>query len=215
MKNFFDILKSVSNYKLGDVDPNPETFGDVWEDVKNAVKLANSFIWNFQNYPFRLSDVNFTTTKNVNLYQSPFGVINIVLINNEPISFIENKRANEYAQAGKPKFYAIETLNTRNYIKLSPTPDEIYNVSCKYFTFNSVLDGLGAPKLNFTQEEDALNINPEYEDIYLKCLEMKSMEFLIKDPTAQILQTFIKAFNENFETLRALTSDSTPKRIII
>ena len=79
MRNFERIVKDVANLKWSTVVLE-ESFAEVEENVKLAVKQANSFIFGLRDFPFRIKKGGVVTDKNV--FNAPDGNISKVWVEN-------------------------------------------------------------------------------------------------------------------------------------
>lgn len=72
MRNFQQIVKDVSNLKWSTVVLE-EAFAEVEDNVKLAVRQANSYIFGLKDFPFRIKKGGLTTKENA--FPAPNGDI--------------------------------------------------------------------------------------------------------------------------------------------
>lgn len=219
MKTFFDILKKVSNLQLGKENPNPDTFDEVWEPIKLAVKMANSYIWNAWEYSFKERVKSIGTQENIREYEKPAGtLLSILCVNNAQNTYleeIENPDLLDLNRKGKPTGYWFEIQGNENKLVLFPIPDKEYNLKIRFNTSDSAIDMNGKPQINLENEDDTINIPSECEDNYINCLQCKSMEYLIADSTDENYVPYQKMFNENFKRLREFKNTKKEYKVIV
>ena len=120
MKTFFDILKIVSNLQLGKENPTPDSFDEVFDNIKLAVQSANSYIWNAYDYLFKQRVKYLTIQENIREYDKPIGTLLDVLYSdnskNVYLSEILNHDLLDLNKKDKPTGFWFEIQGNTNKI---------------------------------------------------------------------------------------------------
>lgn len=204
MRNFERIVKDVANLKWSTVVLE-ESFAEVEENVKLAVKQANSFIFGLQDFPFRMKKGGIITDKNV--FDAPKGNISNIWIENSG-RYLEKLSSNEgdilkSSVKGEPTHYWIDYGDNGAVVHLFPTPDKSYNVLFRYSVNCKARDMNGNEKYNLEDLTDVVNIpnDDALEDLYMHCLYTKSMVYLIADSQDENYAPYEKEFEEAYRNL--------------
>jgi hypothetical protein len=220
MKTFFDIIKDVSNLRWSIVDPEPESFAEVQKAVKLAVAQAHNFIWNLDDFPFKVKKDAIFINANENTVLAPKGNIMRVFVDgaNNELQQIKSEDADFLShKTGKPEFYWVEFTDSGAVIKVFPTPKEKTTIVVRYISNMKAKDSAGNPKHNLEEMDDVLNLpnDASIEDIYLQCLKLKSMVYLVADETDENYKPYEKEFLEAYQGLLKLTGVKREPRLII
>lgn len=220
MKTFFDIIKDVSNLRWSIVDPEPESFAEVQRAIKLAVAQAHSYIWNLDDFPFKVKKDALYIKGGENAVLAPQGNIMRVYVDgakhelkqivSEDADFLEHK-------IGTPEFYWVEFTDNGAVIKVYPTPKEQTIIVIRYISNMKAKNSAGELKYNLENMDDVLNLpnDKSIEDIYLHCLNLKSMVYLVADETDENYKPYEKEFLEAYKSLLKLTGVKLEPRLVI
>ena len=75
MKNYFDIIRNVSNMRWAITDREPTSFAEVQQDVKQAITQAHSYIWSLDDFPFKIRKDALTINKGQTAILAPKGTL--------------------------------------------------------------------------------------------------------------------------------------------
>lgn len=220
MKTFFDIIKDVSNLRWSIVDPEPESFAEVQKAVKLAVAQAHNYIWNLDTFPFKVKKDAIFINANENTVLAPKGNIMRVFVDgagNELQQIVAEDADFLSTKTGKPEFYWVEFTDEGAVIKVYPTPKERTTIVVRYVTNMKAKDSAGNVKHNLEEMDDVLNLpnDESIEDIYLHCLKLKSMVYLVADETDENYKPYEKEFLEAYNGLLKLTGVKREPRLVI
>ncbi len=220
MRTFYDIIKEVSNLRWSIVDPDPSSFEEVQRSVKLAIMQAHAYIWGLDDFPFKKKKTSIIAEKGVSTLIAPKGNITKVWIEGEttPLLQINSEDADFLsAQSGTPQKYWVDFGDEGALIHLYPTPQENTFVNIRYISNQMAKSHDGEPKANLEALDDFLNLpNDEtVENIYMQCLNTKSMEYLVADDQDENYQPYIKEFNEAYRNLLKLTGTKIEPKLII
>lgn len=220
MKTFYDIIQDVSNLRWSIVDPEPESFSEVQKAVKLAVPQANSYIWGLADFPFKSKKDAIKASAGAQAVLAPHGVIKTVRIegvnkNLVPISAIDADAFS--AQAGEPAYFWVEFSDFGAAINLYPVPNKDIVLIVRYETNLKAKDSAGNLKYNLEAMEDVLNLPEDktVEDLYLHCLNTKSMVYLIADDTDENYKPYQQEFEEAYRNLLRLAGVKQDTRLVI
>lgn len=204
MRNFERIVKDVANLKWSTVVLE-ESFAEVEENVKLAVKQANSFIFGLRDFPFRIKKGGVVTDKNV--FNAPDGNISKVWVENsgrylEPLGTNDGDVLDANVK-GVPTHYWIDYGDNGAVVHLYPTPDKSYNILYRYATNLKARDMNGIEKYNLEELTDVVNLpnDSALEDLYMQCLYNKTMVYLIADAQDENYVPYEKQFEEAYRNL--------------
>lgn len=220
MKTFFDIIKDVSNLRWSIVDPEPESFAEVQRAVKLAVAQAHNFIWNLDDFPFKEKKDAIFIEANTNTVLAPKGNILRVFIDGakQELKPISSEDADFLAKGnGKPEYYWVEFTDEGAVIKVYPTPKEKTTIVVRYISNMKAKNSAGELKYNLEEMDDVLNLpnDKSIEDLYLHCLNLKSMVYLVADETDENYKPYEKEFLEAYKGLLKLTGVKLEPRLVI
>lgn len=220
MKTFFDIIKDVSNLRWSIVDPDPESFAEVQKSVKLAVAQAHSYIWNLDDFPFKVKKEAFFIGAGENAILSPHGNIMRVFIDGakQELKAISSEDADFLAKGnGNPEYYWVEFTDEGAVIKVYPTPKERTTILVRYVSNMKAKSSSGDPKYNLEEMDDVLNLpnDKSIEDLYLNCLKLKSMVYLVADDTDENYKPYEKEFLEAYRGLLKLRGVKVEPRLVI
>ncbi len=220
MKTFYDIIKDVSNLRWSIVDPEPESFAEVQKAVKLAVAQAHNYIWNLDDFPFKNKKDAISVSAGSNTVLAPKGNITKVWVDGETsdLSSIASESADFLEpKTGMPECYWVEFTDEGAAIKLYPTPAEKITLMVRYVTNYKAKSNEGDLKYNLEAMDDVLNLpnDQTVEDLYLHCLNTKSMVYLVADETDENYRPYEKEFMEAYQGLLKLTGIQREPRLII
>ena len=219
MKTFFDIIKDVSNLRWSIVDPDPESFAEVQQAVKLAVAQAHNYIWNLESFPFKLKKDALLVPAGESAVLSPKGNIMRVFVEgaSKELTQLVPEDADFLAQqSGEPEFYWVDFTDDGTVIKLYPTPKEQTTIVVRYISNMKARNSAGELKYNLENMDDVLNLpnDKSIEDIYLHCLNLKSMVYLVADETDENYKPYEKEFLEAYQGLLKLTGVKVEPRLV-
>ncbi len=221
MKTYFDIIRNVSNMRWSIVDPDPTSFAEVQKAVKLAIAQANSYIWNLDDFPFKIKKTASKVSRGQTAFTAPKGNIAEVWIDGADnyLSEISAKDADflPTATEGVPTCFWLEFGDKGAEIHLYPKPASESIVFVRYITNYKAKDQSGELKFNLEEMDDCLNLpdDPTVEDLYLHCLYTKAMEYLIADTTDENYQPYQKEFLEAYRMLMKLSGVKLEPRLLI
>ena len=213
MKSFFDILKIVSNMPWNTFDDEPDSFEYAEQSLKQSISQAHTFIWNLKYFPFKVVKDKIELNNGIREYNAPVGSIVNSHIDGKSsyLQLVDNYDFLSITDKGLPNRFWIDVTNEGNKLCVYPTPDKNYLLNVRFNSFNTARDANGNPKLSLEDADDYLNIPPEWEDIYIKCLQNKAMVYLINDESDENFKPYEKAFLENYATLLNLAGVEVQK----
>ena len=220
MKSYFDIIKDVSNLRWSIVDPEPTSFAEVQKAVKLAIEQAHSYIWSLSDFPFRIKKDVKQLEKNISAVMAPKGNVIEAWIAGSGgyLQEVDHREADFFSleESGTPKCFWIEFGEKGAEIHLYPKPDKAYNLCVRYSDNYKAKSAQGELKFNLEEVDDVLNLPDDktVEDLYLKCLYTKAMEYLIADTTDENYQPYQKEFLEAYHNLRRLTGVKIEPRLV-
>lgn len=220
MKTFFDIIKDVSNLRWSIVDPDPESFAEVQKAVKLAVAQAHNYIWNLDDFPFKLKKEAIAIEPDTNTFLAPRGNLLKVWVDGQKneLSSIPGEASDFLPpKSGTPEYYWVEFTDEGAAIKIYPTPDKKMTLIVRYISNHKAKNQAGDLKYNLEAMDDVLNLpnDQTIEDLYLHCLNTKSMVYLVADSTDENYQPYEKEFLEAYQALLKLTGVKLEPRIVI
>lgn len=220
MKTFYDIIKDVSNLRWSIVDPEPETFAEVQKAVRLAIPQAHSYIWGLDDFPFKNKVSSTYLEPGQNAILAPKGTIVNVWIDgqNTYLNEIKPKEADFLTpQEGKPTKYWIEFNEQGMVLKTHPMPAEKIVLKIRYIDMQKAKNVEGELKYNLEADDDVLNLPDDrtIEDLYLHCLNTKSMVYLVADDTDENYQPYEREFQEAYRALLKLTGTRREPYLII
>lgn len=191
MRNFQQIVKDVSNLKWSTVVLE-EAFAEVEDNVKLAVRQANSYIFGLKDFPFRIKKGGLTTKENA--FPAPNGDILQMWMQNggrylQKIA-PEDGDLLDVSKTGRPELYWADFGDNGAVVHLWPVPDRKYAFFYRYANNMKARDAAGNEKFNLENLDDVVNIpdNPAIEDLFIRCGRAK------RSPTAK---SFIRIFGTN------------------
>lgn len=220
MKTFFDIIKDVSNLRWSIVDPDPESFAEVQKSVKLAVAQAHSYIWNLDDFPFKVKKEAFFIEAGENAVLSPHGNIMRVFVSGADKELIQiDPEDSDFLvpKSGSPEVFWVEFVDEGAVIKFYPTPKEKTTILVRYVSNMKAKNSSGDPKYNLENMDDVLNLpnDKSIEDLYLNCLKLKSMVYLVADDTDENYKPYEKEFLEAYRGLLKLRGIKVEPRLVI
>lgn len=221
MKNFNEIILDVSNLRWSIVDPEPSSFEDVQKAVKLAICQAHSYIWGLNDFSFKERKAIFSLNNGENTFLAPKGIIKQVWVKggNEHLTEFENREEVDFLDdiAGQPTHYWVEMSDLGPIVKLFPTPDKAMQVFVRYDTSMKVRTVDGNEKANFEMMDDVLNLPDDavLQDLYLHCLNIKSMVYLVADDADENYKPYQREFDEAYRSLLKYRTTMTDRRFII
>lgn len=207
MKTYFEIIRDISNLRWSIVDTDPVSFAEVQKCIKLAVTQANSYIWSLSDFPFKIKKTAILINKGQSAVLAPKGEIADIWLEggNSYISQITSKEADFFSteQEGTPTCYWIEFGDKGTEIHFFPKPDKNVTLLVRYVSDQKARDNDGTLKVNLSDMDDVLNLPEDkmIEDLYLHCLNTKSMEYLIADTSDENYQPYQKEFLEAYKSL--------------
>lgn len=221
MKTYFDIIRDVSNLRWSIVDPDPGSFVEVQKAVKMAICQAHSFIWSLDDFPFKCKKEIIRVSKGQNAIHAPKGIIENVWIEGAH-SYLKKISADQadFLSAetnGYPHTFWLEYGDQGMEMHLYPTPSTDMILSVRFLTNYKALSSKGELKHNLEEMDDRLNLPQDstIEDLYMHCLNTKSMEYLIADKSDENYQPYQKEFQEAYQALLRLTSRKIDPRLLV
>ena len=220
MKSYFDIIKDVSNLRWSIVDPEPTSFAEVQRAIKLAIEQAHSYIWSLSDFPFRIKKDVKQLEKDTSAVMAPKGNVIEAWIAGSGgyLQEVDQREADFFSveERGTPKYFWVEFGEKGAEIHLYPKPDKTYNLCLRYSDNYKAKSAQGELKFNLEEVDDVLNLPDDktVEDLYLKCLYTKAMEYLIADTTDENYQPYQKEFLEAYHNLRRLTGVKIEPRLV-
>lgn len=218
MRKFGEIIKDVANLKWSTVVLE-ESFSEVEENVKLAVKQANSYIFGLEDFPFRIKKGGILTKENA--FNAPKGNVVEMWVENSG-RYLQKLTAHDGdlldgSKTGQPTHFWVDFGDKGAVVHLYPTPDKEYNILYRYSTNYKALDMDGVEKFNLEDVTDVVNLpdDPTIEDFYMHCLYTKSMVYLIADDQDENYQPYQREFEEAYRNLLALTGVKINPKLFI
>ena len=220
MKTYFDIIRDVSNLRWSVVDPEPTSFAEVQKAVKLAVAQAHSYIWSLDDFPFKVKKEIVKINKGQSALLAPKGNIIEVWVENGS-TYLEELKARDADflssdKSGVPVCYWLEFGDSGAEMHIYPKPEQDITLFIRYITDYKARSQTGELKVNLEEMDDVLNLPDDrtIEDLYLHCLNTKSMEYLIADTTDENYQPYQKEFTEAYKALLKLTGTKVDPRLV-
>lgn len=209
MRNFGQIVRDVAGLKWSTVILE-ESFADMEDTVKLAVKQANSYIFGLRDFPFREKKAAVILKAGDNAFEAPAGTIKEIWVENSGryLKKIPPRDGDllDERQMGQPLRCWADYGDNGAVIHVNPTPDTDVNLLYRYILLNKARDESGKEKPNLEDVTDVVNIPDDstLEDYYMHCLYTKSMVYLIADDRDENYQPYEKEFQEAYRNLLAI-----------
>jgi hypothetical protein len=191
----------------------------VWtsEDSDQAKAELNSalrYLINREDFPFKISVQNITTSNGGNGFKTPSGQITKVYDKDslEELYYIGDVSDIDQKATGKPEGFYIDYKNPKSTLKLFPIPDDVYNIGIVFNHFEPVIDAEeGTLKFEFENAEDYINIpfdddgkRYNLEWLFADCLVLMTMAQNNKDEQDENYRPTLNEFEERWKLFKKL-----------
>lgn len=218
MRDFNKIVKDVAQLKWSTVILE-ESFSEVEEAVKLAIKQANSFIFGLADFPFRYKKGG--TMNASGAFAAPNGNICDIWLadGRQHLTNIlpQDSDLLDMSFRGTPQKYWLDFGDDGAVIHLWPVPDKTYTVFYRYINACKAKDAAGNEKFNLEEQTDVVNLpdNPVLEDYYMHCLYTKAMVYLIADEQDENYRPYEKEFLEAYHNLLSYSGMQMNPKLVI
>ena len=86
-------------------------------------------------------------------------------------------------------------------ILIYPTPNASYDINIGYLSFNTACDDDGNSKANLEAEDDYIDIDEEYQDLFLKALMPLAMTYLIASEQDENFSQYKQQYDAAYKVL--------------
>lgn len=217
---FLDLYNECASQPWSMFDADTESIDDFEGALKISINKAISYLWNFQNWSFRLSKMIIKTRSGKNSYTMPDGNLSKKTINGiqkynikyngfylDPVIDFEQLKQ----KSGEPEQFYIENDNLYIY----PTPDNIYIINLSYFLLPYGLNKDDEEIYELKQEEDYINIPEKYEILFKNCVISLAMMYAIADETDENYSGYRKQYDDSLNILLMYCKNNIVDRNIV
>lgn len=200
-------------------DSDAETIDDIEAALKISINKAISYLWNLQDWSFRLNNQTIKAKTNRASYSMPNGNIlkktikgvekYYVRYNNSFLDYIYDIDSLE-EDTGEPEYFYIEN----DTLYLYPTPDDSYTISVKYLLFPYGLSDDGEQVNELTEDDDYINIPEKYETLFKNCVISLAMMYAIADESDENYSGYKKQYEDALGVLDKYCKNSVADRYV-
>lgn len=174
--------------------------------VTTSIQKALSALWCAYKFPFRIKTNLLKTKAGVSSYNAPNGnIIQKTSMGQRVYSIICDKQYLNYEsdydlieeKAGKPDSFYLKNGK----IYLYPTPDDAYSVKIEYIAFDTACDSSGNTKANLEEDDDYIDIDERYEDLFLNALMPLAMTYLIASNQDENYSSYQEQYDRAYKNL--------------
>lgn len=222
---FIDIYNRVAEQAWSMYDAEVESKDEFESGLTSSIQKALSDLWCSYPFPFRIKPYTFSTEKDIGVYDMPNGDISeisdgcnnyydIKIKNGNYLDYITsyNLNSSDKNNTGVPKYFTI----AGNKIYLTPVPDDIYKIKCNYLTLHVGKNKDGKDIFNLSQEDDYIDLETRYEDVFLNALITKSMCYAIASQIDENYSGYQSQYLSAYRNLiNCVNGIKTQKRIVL
>ena len=203
---FIKVYNEVTGQAWSMFDGEVEAEDEFEKSVTTSIQKALSALWNSYKFPFRYKTAKLKTKVGTTKYYIPAGkILKKTVEHSKTYDVICNKKYLRYdpdievleEKAGEPEAFCKKG----NKILIYPTPDAIYEVEIGYLSFNAACDDDGISKANLEAEDDYIDIDEEYQDLFLKALMPLAMTYLIASKEDENYSSYQEQYNAAYKIL--------------
>lgn len=216
---FLDLYNECAGQPWSMYDADAESIDDLETALKTSINKALSYLWNLQDWSFRITSTNIKTRINKSNYTIPDGIIlkktikgaEKYLVKYED-TFLEYEPDYEVLepQEGEPESFYVEGENLYIY----PTPDNTYTINIRYLMSTVGLDADYNPLYELVNEDDYIDIPEKYEVQFKNCLISLAMMYAIADENDENYSGYKKQYEDALNTLNKYCKNSIQDRYI-
>lgn len=184
------------------------------EQAKAELNAALRYLINLEDFPFKTATKNFMAIAGIEKYSMPNGQISEIYNSDtlDKLEFITNYTDISKTEKGTPIKFWVTPKNPKEYIRLYPIPDKMYNYTIVYNQFMPVKKKDGTLSFEFTSADDYINLPARLEYLFVDCLVLRTMAQNNKDeqdenyrPTLNELEEYWKLFKKTCQTVKTQT----------
>lgn len=203
---FIKVYNEVTGQAWSMFDSDVGSEDEFEKSVTTSIQKALSALWNSYKFPFRYKTAKLKTKVGTTKYYIPAGkILKKTVEHSKTYDVICNKKYLRYdpdievleEKAGEPEAFCKKG----NKILIYPTPDAIYEVEIGYLSFNAACDDDGISKANLEAEDDYIDIDEEYQDLFLKALMPLAMTYLIASKEDENYSSYQEQYNAAYKIL--------------
>ena len=178
------------------------------EDAQTAqaeLNVAVRYLVNLDDFPFKRTETEFSTSLKRNGYSVPDGQIDKI-INAEThaeLKFIGSADDLDKTKTGTPTSYYFDYSNPDKKLMLYPTPDKREKYKVVYNVYKPVMDKDGFElKYEFEKADDVINMPDDISYLFMDCLVLRTMITNNKDEQDENYRPTINEFNEHWKLFK-------------
>lgn len=203
---FIKVYNEVTGQAWSMFDGEVEAEDEFEKSVTTSIQKALSALWNSFKFPFRYKTMKLKTRKGITEYNAPAGnIIKKSVKGSKTFDVICNKNYLSYdpdietyeEKEGEPEAFYKKGRK----ILIYPTPDANYDINIGYLSFNTACDDDGNSKANLEAEDDYIDIDEEYQDLFLKALMPLAMTYLIASEQDENFSQYKQQYDAAYKVL--------------
>lgn len=194
-------------------DGDIENKDDFETTVTTSIQKALSDLWFSYEFEFRKLTKTIKTKPNVVEYNLPNGQIGTV--DNKfnvkyDDKFLDYIWEPDKEQTGEPESFYLEN----NKFCLYPTPDNNYIVKIGYLSMSPAKNKDDEEIPNLSEDDDYINIDEKYEDLFKNTLLPLAMMYLIASESDENYSAYAWQYERAFKKLKKQTQSIKKERVI-
>ena len=203
---FIKVYNEVTGQAWSMFDGEVEAEDEFEKSVTTSIQKALSALWNSYKFPFRYKTMKLKIRKGITEYNAPAGnIIKKSVKGSKTFDVICNKNYLSYDpdietyedKEGEPEAFYKKGRK----ILIYPTPDASYEVNIGYLSFNTAWDDDEKRKENLGGEDDYIDIEEDYQDLFLKALMPLAMTYLIASEQDENFSSYKKQYDAAYKVL--------------
>lgn len=208
---FKDLYNQITGQAWSMFDSEVESKDDFETSVTTSIQKALTELWFDYEYEFRKKTYNIKTKINKVSYLLPNGQIdrNNVYYDDENINYLASTKGLE-TKSGEPEYFYIKN----DKLCIYPTPDDVYNIEINYLSTMPARNEDEEELDNLYDDDDYINIEEKYENLFKSALLPLAMMYLIASETDENYSAYAWQYDKALKKLKRYTSAIKEERII-
>lgn len=220
MLTFLDLYNECAGQPWSMFDNDAMSKDDFESAMRISINKALSYLWNYQDWTFRVATKSFRTKPNVTEYSTPNGnLMKRTSGDTEEYGIKYNGKYLAYNPTydttrddkGEPEYFYI----TGEKLFIYPIPDASYAIDLTYLKLPSVTGANYAQQLELKEDEDYINIPDKYEVLFKNCLISLAMMYAIAEETDENYSAYKKQYEDALMVLVKYCRDGVVNKNIV